>query len=327
MNANLHHAARVTIAVALLACAVAAGAQPVAYPNRPIRVIVPYPPGGGIDPLARAYAQKLNEAWGQPVLVDNKPGAATIIGTDFVAKAPADGYTVLLTATSLTVNPVMYSKMPFDTVKDLAPISLVARFPQLLAVNPQVPVNSVKELIVYLKAKPGTLNFPSNGNGSTQHLAGELFKFMAGVDMAHVPYKGSGPATMSVVSGETQVVFESYFILNPQIKAGKLRALAIGGAERSPLVPDLPTVAESGLPGFDHTAWAGFLAPAGTPREVTLKWYREVSRIVQVPEFRERQLAQGVEPVGTTPELFAQYIRSEIGKWAGVAKNAGIKLD
>ena len=327
MNANLHHAVRVTIAVALLACAVAAGAQPVAYPNRPIRVIVPYPPGGGITPLAHAFAQKLSEAWGQPVLVDNKPGAATIIGTDFVAKAPADGYTVLLTATSLTVISVMYRKMPFDTVKDLAPISLVARFPQLLAVNPQVPVNSVKELIAYLKAKPGTLNFPSNGNGSTQHLVGELFKFMAGVDMVHVPYKGSGPATMSVVSGETQVVFESAFILTPQIKAGKLRALAISGAERSPLVPDLPTVAESGLPGFDHSAWAGFLAPAGTPREVILKWYREVSRIVQVPEFRERQLAQGVEPVGTTPVVFADYIRTEIGKWGGAVKNAGIKLN
>ena len=327
MNANLHQAACVAIAAALLTWAVAAGAQPVAYPNRPIRVIVPYPPGGAIDPLARAYAQQLNEAWGQPVLVDNRPGAATIIGTDFVAKAPADGYTVLLTASSFTVNPVMHSKMPFDTVKDLTPISLVARFPQLLAVNSRVPVNSVKELIVYLKAKPGTLNFPSNGNGSTQHLAGELFKFLAGVEMTHVPYKGSGPATMSVVSGETHVVFESYFVLNPQIKAGKLRALAINGPERSPFVPDLPTVAESGLPGFQHTSWAGFLAPAGTPREVTLKWYREISRIVQVPEFRERQFAQAVEPVGSTPEYFAEHIRSEIAKWAGVAKNAGIKLD
>ncbi len=327
MNASLHQAARVAMAAALLACAVAAAAQPVAYPTRPIRVIVPYPPGGAIDPLARAYAQKLSEAWGQPVLVDDKPGAATIIGTDFVAKAPADGYTVLLTATSFTVNPVMHSKMPFDTMKDLAPISLVARYPQLLAVNPQVPVNSVKELIAYLKAKPGTLNFPSNGSGSTQHLAGELFKFLAGVDMAHVPYKGSGPATMSAVSGETQVIFESYFILTPQIKAGKLRALAISNAERSPLVPDLPTVAESGVPGFEHIAWGGFLAPAGTPREVIQKWYREVSLIVRDPEFRERQLAQGAEPVGTTPERFAEYIRTEIGKWARVVKNAGIKLD
>ncbi|MBI4293087.1 MAG: tripartite tricarboxylate transporter substrate binding protein [Betaproteobacteria bacterium] len=301
--------------------------QSLPYPNRPIHVIVPFPPGGAVDPIARSIGQKLEQAWGQPVLVDNKPGAATIIGADFVAKAAPDGYTMILVATSFSVNPTAYSKLPFDPVKDFTPISLVSRLPLLLAVNPQLPVKSVKELIDHLKAKPGQVNFSSIGNGSTQHLAAELFRSMAGVNMVHVPYKGSGPSMMSVVSGETSVTFESVFLLTPQIKAGKLRALAAAGTHRSPLAPDLPTASESGLPGFNVASWVGFLGPAGIPRDVVQKWHREMSRIMQLPEIRDRQISQGLEPVGSTPEYFAEFIKTEIAKWGKVVKQAGIKLD
>lgn len=305
----------------------AAWCQSSPYPNRPIHIIVPFPPGGAVDPIARSIGRKLEQAWGQPVVVDNKPGAATIVGADFVAKAAPDGYTVILVATSFSVNPTAYSKLPFDPVKDFMPISLVSKLPLLLAVNPQLPVNSVKELIDHLKAKPGQVNFSSIGNGSTQHLAGELFKSVAGVDMVHIPYKGSGPSMLSVISGETSVTFESFFLLTPQIKAGKLRALAAAGPRRSPLAPDLPTASESGLPGFNVESWVGFLAPAGTPQDVVQKWHREVSRIMQLPDIREQQIGQGLEPVGSTPEFFGEFIKTEIAKWGKVVKQAGIRLD
>ena len=322
-----HLFASIMTGIGVLLWISAAWCQSLPYPNRPIHVIVPFPPGGAVDPIARSIAQKLEQAWGQPVLVDNKPGAATIIGADFVAKAAPDGYTMTLVATSFSVNPTAYSKLPFDPVKDFTPISLVSRLPLLLVVNPQVPANSVKELIDYLKAKPGQVNFSSIGNGSTQHLAAELFRSMAGVNMVHVPYKGSGPSMMSVVSGETSLTFESVFLLMPQIKAGKLRALAAAGTQRSPLAPDLPTASESGLPGFNVASWVGFLGPAGIPREVVQKWHREVSRIMQLPEIRERQISQGLEPVGSTPEFFAEFIKTEIAKWGKVVKQAGIRLD
>ena len=280
-----------------------------------------------MDPIARSIGQKLYEAWGQPVVVDNKPGGGTIIGTDFVAKAHPDGYTVILVATSFTVNPTAYSKLPFDPLKDFVPISLVSRFPMLLVVNPQLPVQSVKELIDYLKARPGQVNFSSIGNGTTQQLAGEIFKSMAGVDMVHVPYKGSGPSIMSVVAGETSVTFEGVFLAMPQVRAGKLRALAAAGAKPTALAPNLPTVSESGLPGFDVGTWSGLLAPAGTPPEVVNKWQREIARIMQLPEIREQQLNQGVEPVGSTSEYFGEYIKTEISKWGKVVKQTGIKLD
>ena len=216
---NRRFLARIMTGIGLLLCTATAWSQSVSYPNRPIHVIVPFPPGGAVDPIARSITPKLEEAWGQPVIVDNKPGAATIVGSDFVAKAAPDGYTVILVATSFTVNPSAYSKLPFDPVKDFAPISLVSRLPNMLVVNSKLPVNSVKELIEYLKARPGQVNFSSIGYGSTQHLAGELFKSVAGVNMVHVPYKGSGPSMMSVVSGETSVTFDSVFLLPPQVKA------------------------------------------------------------------------------------------------------------
>ena len=319
--------ARIMAGIGLLLWISMAWAQSASYPNRPIHVVVPFPPGGAVDPIARSITPKLEEAWGQLVVVDNKPGAATIVGSDFVAKAAPDGYTVILVATSFTVNPSGFSKLPFDPIKDFAPISLVSRLPNMLVVNSQLPVNSVKELIDYLKARPGQVNFSSIGYGSTQHLAGELFKSMAGVNMVHVPYKGSGPSMMSVVSGETSVTFDSVFLLTPQVKAGKLRALAATGSRRTPLAPNLPTASESGLPGFEVGGWVGFLAPAGTPREIIQKWSQEIARILQLPDFRERQINQGLEPVGSTPEYFAEFIKTEIAKWGKVVKQAGIKLD
>ena len=324
---NRRFLARIMAGIGLLLCATTAWSQSGSFPNRPIHVIVPFPPGGAVDPIARSITPKLEEAWGQPVVVDNKPGAATIIGSDFVAKAPPDGHTVILVATSFTVNPSAYSKLPFDPVKDFAPISLVSRLPNMLVVNSRLPVNSVKELIDYLKARPGQVNFSSIGYGSTQHLAGELFKSVAGVNMVHVPYKGSGPSMMSVVSGETSLTFDSVFLLTPQVKAGKLRALAATGPKRTPLAPNLPTASESELPGFEVDGWVGFLAPAGTPRELIQKWHQETARILQTPEFRERQISQGLEPVGSTPEYFTEFIKTEIAKWGKVVKQAGIKLD
>ena len=326
MNTNKQVIARLMLGVGLLLCIPAAWAQSQPYPSRPIRLIVPFPPGGAVDPLARTYAQRLQEAWGQPVVVDNKPGGGTIIGTEIVANAPPDGHTVILIATSFTVNPAMYSKLPYDPVKGFTPISLVARLPNMLVVNSRLPVHSVKELIAYLKANPGKVNYSSIGNGTTQHLAGELFKSMAGVNMVHIPYKGSGPSMMSVVSGETSVTFDTVFLLTPQVKAGRLRALAAEGKERSVFAPDLPTLSESGLPGYDVAGWVGFLAPAGTPGAVVQKWYGEITRVIQTPEIRNRQLSQGLEPVGSSPEQFAEFIKLEIAKWGKVARDAGIKV-
>lgn len=313
--------------IALLLWISIAWSQSLSYPNRPIRLIVPYPPGGAIDPLARTYAQKFNEAWGQPVLIDNKPGAGTILGTEIVAKAAPDGYTVILGTSAHAVNPSMYSKLPYDPIMDFTPISMVARLPTMLVVNPKLPVNSVKDLIDYVKSNRGKVNYSSNGNGSVTHLAGALFNSMSGTDLLHIPYKGSGPSVMSVIAGDNSVTFDTVFLQLPHVKAGKLRALAVTAAKRSPLVPDLPTIAESGLPGFEAGAWVGFLAPGGTPREIVQKWHREIIRTLQNPEVRDRQINQGLDPVGSTPEYFAEFIKADIEKWGKVVKQAGIKLE
>ena len=299
--------------------------QAPSYPNRPIRLIIQYPPGGAVDPMARSIAQELAKAWGQPVVVDNRPGAGTIIATEILAKAPPDGYTVILSSVALTVNPAMHSKLPYDPVKDFTPISLVAKYPMMLVVNPKIPVHSVRELIAFLKARPGQINFSSTGIGTIQHLAGELFKSVTGVDMVHVPYKGSGLSMMSVMRGEVSLTMDVIVLLLPQVKAGNLRALAVTGAKRSPLAPNLPTVSETGLAGFEVSTWLGFLAPAGTPREVVKKWHQEIARILQLPEIRERQISQGIDPVGSTPEYFAEFIKAEIAKWGSMVKQAGIK--
>jgi tripartite-type tricarboxylate transporter receptor subunit TctC len=318
---------RVVLSLATLSLAAVAlpvAAQSGSYPARPVRLIVPYPPGGAIDPIARMIVQRLDSRWGQPVVVDNKAGAGTIIGTDAVAKAAPDGYTLGLVATSFTVLPALHASLPFDPVRDFAPIGLVARIPLLLVVNPQLPVQSVADLIALAKARPGELHFSSLGNGTIQHLANELFKSMAGVDITHVPYKGSGPSTMSVVSGETSMTIDTVYLMGPLIKAGRLRALASAGAQRSTLAPDTPTLAEAGLPGYAVSTWVGLLAPAGTPAEVIRKWNQHLEQMLANPEVRAQQVSQGMQPSGSTPEQFGELIRSEVSRWARVARQAGL---
>ncbi|HXX85880.1 MAG TPA: tripartite tricarboxylate transporter substrate binding protein [Casimicrobiaceae bacterium] len=299
-----------------------------AYPARPIHLVVPFPPGGSLDVVARAIGQKLTEAWSQPVIIDNRPGAGGNIGADFVAKSAPDGYTILEGALSThAVNVSLYGKLPYDPIKDFAPITLVAVTPNVLVVNPSLPVNSVAQLIAYAKANPDKLSFGSGSNGSAGHLAGELFKREAGVDMLHVPYKGGAPALQALLAGDTQLMFDNLANSTPQLKAGKLKALAVTTAKRSALAPELPTLAETGLPGFDIYTWWGFLAPAGTPKEIVAKWNAEVTRILSTPEMRAFFAQQGAEPSPTTPEQFSALIRSEIPKYAKIVKESGAKVD
>jgi tripartite-type tricarboxylate transporter receptor subunit TctC len=299
-----------------------------AFPNKPVRLVVPFPPGGPLDTVGRALAQKLTEAWGQSVIVDNRPGAGGNIGADLVAKAAPDGYTVVMGALSThAVNPSLYAKMPYDAIKDFAPITLVAITPNVLVVNPSLPVNSVRELVAYAKANPGKLAFGSGSNGSAGHLAGELFKADTGTDLLHVPFKGAAPAMQALLSGDIQLMFDNLASASAQVKAGKLKALAVTTARRSPLAPDLPTMAESGVPGFDISTWFGLLAPAGTPPEIVGRWNAEVGRILRTPEMRERLTAMGAEPAPDTPAEFAQFIASEAAKYARIVKVSGAKPD
>ena len=299
-----------------------------AYPTKPIRLVVPFPPGGSLDVVARAIGQKLTEAWGQPVVIDNRPGAGGNIGADLVAKSAPDGYTILEGALSThAVNVSLYGKMPYDPIKDFAPITLVATTPNVLVLNPTLPVNSVPELVAYAKAHPGTLSFGSGSNGSAGHLAGELFKTEARVDIVHIPYKGGAPALQALLAGDTQLMFDNLANSTPQLKAGRLKALAVTTARRSALAPELPTLAETGLPGFDIYTWWGFMAPAGTPKEIIAKWNAEVTRILATPEMKVFFAQQGAEPAPTTPEQFAALIRSEIPKYAKIVKDSGAKVD
>jgi tripartite-type tricarboxylate transporter receptor subunit TctC len=309
-----------------LVLAPAAGAEP--FPAKPARLVVPFPPGGPLDATGRAIAQKLTEAWGQSVIVENKPGAGGNIGADYVAKSPADGYTIVMGALSThAVNPSLYPKMPYDAKKDFAPITLVAITPNVLVVNPSLPVHSVKELIAYAKANPGKLSFGSGSIGSAGHLAGELFKVDAGVDMVHVPYKGAAPAMQALLAGDTQLMFDNLASAMSQVKAGKLRALAVTTAQRSKLAPDLPTMAEAGVPGFDISTWFGLLAPAGTPPEVVAKWNADVTKILTASDMRERLASQGAEAAPDTPAEFARFIDEELVKYAKIVKASGAKVD
>jgi tripartite-type tricarboxylate transporter receptor subunit TctC len=314
----------------LVACAVTVGMPAVAqtFPSRAARLVVPFPPGGPLDATGRAIAQKLTEAWGQSVVVENKPGAGGNIGADFVAKAAPDGYTVVMGALSThAVNPSLYSTMPYDAKKDFAPITLVAITPNVLIVNPSLPVNSVKELVAYAKAHPGTLSFGSGSIGSAGHLAGELFKVDADVDMVHVPYKGGAPAMQALLAGETQLMFDNLANALAQVKAGKVRALAVTTAQRSKLAPELPTMAEAGLPGFDISTWFGLLAPAGTPPDVVARWNADVVRILNAPDMREKLAAQGAEAAPDTPAEFARFIDAELARYARIVKASGAKVD
>jgi len=303
-----------------------ARAQP--YPSKPIRFVVPYPAGGPLDTVARLLGQKVGESTKQPVVVDNKPGAGGNIGADAVAKSPPDGYTILMGAVAThAINPTLYASIPYDAAKDFIAVTQVASTPNVLVVNPAVPANNVREFIAYAKANPGKLNFGSGSTGSAGHLAGELFKTMAGVEMTHVPYKGAAPAMNDLMGGQIQLMFDNLASSLGQVKAGRIKALAVTTAKRTPLAPDLPTIAESGLAGFDISTWFGIFVPAGTPRDVVAKLHTEFAAALAMPDVRERMLALGAEPVGSSPGEFAAYIRAEADKYARVIKASGAKAD
>lgn len=306
-----------------------AQAQSRPYPEKPVRVIVPAPPGSAPDFLARLLGQKLSEAWSQPVVIDNVVGASGNIGTDRVAKATPDGYTLLFnTIGPIAVNVSLFGdKLPYDPLKDLAPISLVAKMPNLLTVNPGVPVKSLQELIAMAKKEPGKLRYGTAGPGTTQHLSGELLNTLAGIKLVSIPYKSSAQMTTDAIGGQIEVLFHNAPVLLPHIKAGTLRPIAITSATRSAAVPDVPTMAEAGVPGFEITAWFGFMAPGGTPQRLIQKISADVARIVATPEIQERILSQASEPVGNRPEEYAAFINAEIVKWRGVIKQANIKAD
>ncbi|MEO5784375.1 MAG: tripartite tricarboxylate transporter substrate binding protein, partial [Casimicrobiaceae bacterium] len=304
-----------------------AAAQAQSYPNRPVRLIVPFAPGGGTDILMRILAPKLSEALGQPIVIDNRPGASSIIGTELVAKAPADGYTLLAVDTSYSVNPSLHAKLPYDSVKDLAPVIHLASAPVILVVHPSVPAKSVKELVALGKAKPGSLAYASGGNGASTHLAGELLKMVAGIDAVHVPYKGTGPAIADVVAGQVQMNFAGISSARQFVESGRLRAIAVTGDKRNPAMPDVPTFAESGYPGVDAGTNWGLFAPAGTPPEVVARLNTELNRVLQMPEVKSRVADLGYDVGGGTPEAWAARARADTEKWAKVVKQAGIKID
>ncbi len=297
------------------------------YPSKPIRLVVPYSPGAGTDTIARILAQKTGEALGQQVVIDNRPGAGGSIGTEVVAKAPADGYTLLFTPTSHAINPGIYPKLGYDTVKDFAPISVVASLPVVLAVEPGVPAATIKELIALAKAKPGQLTMASSGNGTVFHLTGELFKDAAGVNIVHVPFKGGAPAVAALLGGQVSMTFETSVTVVPHIRSGKLRALGVASPKRIALLPDVPTLGESGFPGILAENWYGLFAPAGTPRETIARLYTELDRAIHNPDVREKLAQQGAEIRENTPEQTAAFLRSEMTKWARVIKDSGAKAD
>jgi len=319
-------ASRVVIALCALAItASAAAAQD--YPNRPIRLIVPYPPGGATDIIARAIGQKLTESLGQAVVVDNRGGGGQVIGTDAVSKAAANGYTLLLPSVTHSINPALHAKLPYDSVKDFAPVVLVGRGPNVLVVHPSIPPKSVPELVAYLKANPGRVNYASSGNGSGGHLAAELFKSMTGVTMIHVPYRGNGPAMVDLLAGQAALMFTSPVPTLPHVRAGRLRALATTGAAKSSAMPELPTVADAGLPGYEAILWYGILAPAGTPAPVINLLNARINDALKSSEMEPRFAALGVEVAGGTPQAFGNYVVAELKKWSKVVKDASIRAD
>ena len=297
------------------------------WPTKPVKLIVSYPPGGTVDAVGRVIAPRLSERLGQPVVIDNRAGAGGAIGGDAVAKSPADGYTLLLDASNHAQNPALRSKMPFDTLRDLAPVSLLVKVPNVLVVTPSTPYRSVKDLLAQAKAKPGEINFASSGNGSAQHLAGELFQAMGGVQLTHVAYKGGGPALTDVMAGQVPVFFASLASSLPYIQAEKLRAIAVTGKSRSPVLPQLPTVAESGLPGYEVYEWNAILVPRGTPTPVVERLATELAAVLQEPEVKSRLQAMGAEVIGAGPAELERFRRAEIQKWTKLAKDNRISLD
>ena len=318
------------LAICMLAAPSAMFAQNAAqgYPNRLVRIVVPFPPGGGTDIGTRIIAQKLNEAWGQSVVVENKPGAAGIVGTEYTARAAPDGYTLMMgNIGTHAINVSLYKTLPYDPVKDFAPITLAAGLPLFLLVHPSVPAMSVKELIALAKSKPGQLNYSSSGSGGSMHVAAELFKNMTATDMVHIPYKGGAPAVADLLSGQVALSFATVLETSQHVKSGRVRALAVTSAKRSVAFPDLLTVAEAGVPGYESISWLGLFAPAGTPKEIINKISAEVVRILNTPEVKERLLQQGAEPIGTTPAAFAALLQVDIAKYARIIRESGYQAE
>ena len=321
----------IRIYLSLVTCALCLGygcaiAQP--YPSKPVRLVLPYPPGGGSDTIGRPLAQKMSESLGQQIVVENRGGASGNIGMEYVARAAPDGYTLVFALTAqLAVNPALFQKLPYDPVRDFAPISLLGSGGYILVVHPSLPAKSVKELVALAKARPGQIAYSSSGNGSGGHLAAELLNHMAGIKMLHVPYKGGGPALVDLLAGQVQLLFATQLASWQHIQAGRIRALASSTAKRPSSLPDLPTVAESGLPGYDAGVWYGLLAPAGTPREIVTRLNGEVTRVLAQPDYRKLLVNNTIEPVGGAPEQLGQYIKSELAKWAKVVKDAGVHVD
>ena len=301
------------------------GSQP--YPVKPIRIVVGFPPGGNSDFIARAVARGLAEAWSQQVIVDNRPGAGGNVAAEIVAKAPADGHTLLLGVFAHAVNPSLYAKLPFDAIRDFAPIILCASSANILVVHPSLPVKSVKELIALAKAQPGAITYASAGNGTASHLAGELLKMLASIDIVHVPYRGTGPAHTDLIGGRVTMFFAAMAGTLPNVQAGRLRALGVTTLKRWPGAPTVPTMVEAGLPGFEVNSWSGLLAPAATPKEIVARLNSEVARILRSPETAERLYSFGAEAIDNTPEEFSAYIATELAKWAKVVKAAGLHAE
>lgn len=321
------HVAGILLGAVCVADAAAAASATAAYPTKPIRVIVGFPPGGSTDVLTRLVAVRLSEGLGQQIIVDNRPAAGGTLASELTAKANADGYTLMMvTVASHGINPSLYRKIGYDAVKDFAPITLIATYPLVLAVHPSVAAKTVKDLIDAARAKPGQLRYSSSGNGSPGHLSGEIFKTLAKVDLTHVPYKGGAPANVAVLSGEAHLTFATMPGMIPHVRAGRVQAVAVTTSKRSPAAPEIPSVAES-LPGFDVSSWAGLVAPAGTPRSIISRLQAETVKVITGRELRETLAKEGAEPVGNTPEQFLAFIKSEVEKWAKAVKQAGAQVD
>lgn len=319
---------RSTLYIVLAAAAAVQPAAAQSYPSKTVRLIIPYPPGGGTDTIMRPFAERLGQRLGQQVLVDNRGGAGGAIGMEAAKNADPDGYTIVAALTAqLAVNPFLYRKLPYDPVKDFAPITLFADGPYVLVVHPSLPVHSVKELIALAKKHPNEIAYASSGNGSGGHLAAEMLKSLAGIKMLHVPYKGGGPALTALLSGEVQVLFSTYAAGRGHIAAGRIRALGVTTARRPKAIPDIPTIAEAGVPGYDSGVWYALLAPAGTPKAIIDRLNRETLAVLHDPKFNKMLVSRAITPIGSTPEKLASYIKSEMAKWAKVVKEANIHID
>jgi len=321
-------AVRVTVTGMLAVASSLAYAQSAVYPNKPVRWVVPFPPGGSADIMGRMIGQDLAKALGQQVVIENRAGASAIVGSEYVAKSPADGYTLLQANVSqMTIHPSLYPRLPYDPLKDFAPVTVLGIVTSVMVTTPALPVASVRDLVALAKKRPGQLNFTSSGAGSSTHLTGELLKQRAGIAMTHINYKGSGPALTDVMAGFVEIMFENLPSALPFINANKLKVLAVTGKDRSPVLKSVPTLAESGFPGFDMVSWQALVAPAGTPRAVVDRLNAEVAKVLKTPEMKEKMTGLGTDVVANSPEQFAQYLREETAKWSKIVKDAGIKLE